>query len=39
VLAGLALVLLAAASAGYAARRIQARRVRVSPGPDERDTP
>ena len=31
VLAGLALVLLAAASAGYAARRIQARRVRVSP--------
>jgi hypothetical protein len=31
VLAGLALVLLAAASAGFAARRIQARRVRVSP--------
>jgi len=30
VLAGLALVLLAAASAGFAARRIQARRLRVS---------
>ena len=39
VLAGLALVLLAAASAGYAARRIQARRVRVSPVQRDRETP
>jgi len=39
VLAGLALVLLAAASAGFAARRIQARRVRVSPGPQDPETP
>jgi hypothetical protein len=40
VLAGLALVLLAAASAGFAARRIQARRVRVSPPPQhDRETP
>lgn len=33
VLAGLALVLLAAAAAGFVARRIQARRVRVGPPP------
>jgi hypothetical protein len=39
VLAGLALVLLAAASAGFAARRIQARRVQVSPPPQhDRET-
>jgi hypothetical protein len=35
VLAGLALVLLAAAAAGFAARRIQARRLRVSPAPPD----
>jgi hypothetical protein len=39
VLAGLALVLLAAAAAGFAARRIQARRVRVSPAPQDPPTP
>jgi hypothetical protein len=39
VLAGLALVLLAAASAGFAARRIQARRVRVSPGSQDPEAP
>jgi hypothetical protein len=39
VLAGLALVLLAAASAGFVARRIQARKVRVSPLPGDRKTP
>jgi hypothetical protein len=39
VLAGLALVLLAAAAAGFAARRIQARRVRVSPAPQDPNTP
>jgi hypothetical protein len=38
VLAGLALVLLAAAAAGFAARRIQARRVRVSPAPQDPNT-
>jgi hypothetical protein len=38
VLAGLALVLLAAASAGFAARRIQARRIRVSPLQHDRET-
>jgi hypothetical protein len=38
VLAGLALVLLAAASAGFAARRIQARRLRVSPVEHDRET-
>jgi hypothetical protein len=38
VLAGLALVLLAAASAGFAARRIQARRLRVSPVQHDRET-
>ena len=38
VLAGLALVLLAAAAAGFAARRIQARRVRVSPAPQDSET-
>jgi hypothetical protein len=37
VLAGLALVLLAAASAGFAARRIQARRIRVSTLQHNRD--
>jgi len=39
VLAGLALLLLAAAAAGFVARRIQARRMRVSalpPGPERR---
>jgi hypothetical protein len=35
VLAGLALVLLAAAAAGFAARRIQARKLRVSPAPQD----
>jgi hypothetical protein len=39
VLAGLALVLLAAASAGFVARRFQARRVRASAVPPERETP
>ena len=38
VLAGLALVLLAAASAGFVARRIQARRVQVSPVERDRET-
>ena len=38
VLAGLALVLLAAASAGFAARRIQARRLRVSTLQNDRET-
>ena len=38
VLAGLALVLLAAASAGFVARRIQARRVDVSPVEHDRET-
>jgi hypothetical protein len=38
VLAGLALVLLAAASAGFAARRIQARRIRVSTLQHDRET-
>ena len=38
VLAGLALVLLAAAAAGFAARRIQARRVRVAPAPQDPNT-
>jgi hypothetical protein len=38
VLAGLALVLLAAAAAGFTARRIQARRLRVSPVQQDRET-
>ena len=36
VLAGLALVLLAAATAGFVARRLQARRAGVTPPPNER---
>ena len=39
VLAGLAFLLLAAAAAGFVTRRLQARRVRVSPAPPKRDTP
>ncbi|MEX2210592.1 MAG: hypothetical protein WD689_02345 [Gaiellaceae bacterium] len=38
VLGALALLLLAAASAGFVARRIQARRVRISPGPPGPDS-
>ena len=39
VLAGLALVRLMAAAAGFAARRIQARKLRVSPAPQEPPAP